>query len=211
MPYAVNAMPRRRSLTPDQLAAAALAVIDRDGLAGLSMRAVAQEIGMSTMALYRYVDDRGELEQLVIELVLSTVDTGPPGTASSWYERIEVMVGRLRGVVGAHPWIVPLIIAHRHQSVAVLRWSETVVAILAEAGLDGRDRVVALRCLLAYVVGAIQLEHLGPLAGPGTQVIADRGEFPQLSETARQAGGVGPGEEFDGGLAMLLRGMANGR
>ncbi|MEU4225306.1 TetR/AcrR family transcriptional regulator C-terminal domain-containing protein [Nonomuraea sp. NPDC026600] len=200
-------MPRPRSLTPGQLATAALAVIDRDGLAGLSMRAVAQEIGMSTMGLYRYVDDRGELEQLVIELVLGTVDTTPPGTARPWHEQIEIMVERVRGVVGAHPWIVPLLITHRHQSASVLRWSETLAAILTEAGLDGGKRVIALRCLLAYVVGAIQLEHLGPLAGPGTQVIADHAELPYLSETARHSDGVTTDEEFRGGLALLLRGM----
>jgi AcrR family transcriptional regulator len=63
-------VPRPRSLTPDQLAVAALAVIDRDGLAGLTMRAVATQLGVSTMGLYRYVRDRRELEALVVELVL---------------------------------------------------------------------------------------------------------------------------------------------
>ncbi|MEU7740230.1 TetR/AcrR family transcriptional regulator C-terminal domain-containing protein [Nonomuraea sp. NPDC049158] len=200
-------MPRPRSLTSDQLATAALAVIDRDGLAGLSMRAVAQEIGMSTMGLYRYVDDRGELEQLVIDRVLDTVDTMPPDKGRPWYERIEIMVERLRHVVSSHPWLVPLIIAHRHRSVAIMRWSEPLAAILAEAGLDGRERVIALRSLLAYVVGAIQLEQLGPLAGAGTQVIADRAELPYLSETARHAHDVTTDEEFRGGLALLLRGI----
>ncbi|MEV1241637.1 TetR/AcrR family transcriptional regulator [Nonomuraea sp. NPDC050022] len=203
-------MPRPRSLTPDQLATAALAVIDRDGLAGLSMRAVAQEIGMSTMGLYRYVDDRGELEQLVIDRVLDTVDTVPPDKDRPWYERIEIMVERLRGVVSSHPWLVPLIITHRHRSVAILRWSEPLAAILAEAGLDGGERVIALRSLLAYVVGAIQLEQLGPLAGAGTQVIADRAELPYLSETARHAHDVTTDEEFRGGLALLLRGIGGG-
>ncbi|WP_067168659.1 TetR/AcrR family transcriptional regulator [Microtetraspora niveoalba] len=202
-------MPRPRSLTPAQLAAAALAVIDRDGLAGLSMRAVAQQVGMSTMALYRYVDDRGELEQLVIELVLGAVDTTPPAADRPWQERIETMVDRVRDIVGAHPWIVPLIVAHRHRSVSVLRWSETVAGILAEAGLDGRKRVIALRGLLAYIIGAIQLEHLGPLAGQGTGVIADLppAEFPHMAETARHARAVDADEEFHGGLANLLRGM----
>ncbi|MYR02034.1 helix-turn-helix domain-containing protein, partial [Streptomyces sp. SID6139] len=71
-------MPRPRSLSHDQLAAAALTVLDRDGLAALSMRAVAKELGMSTMALYRYVRDRDELELLVVEFVLAAVDTGAP-------------------------------------------------------------------------------------------------------------------------------------
>ncbi|MCF3136105.1 TetR/AcrR family transcriptional regulator [Streptomyces olivochromogenes] len=202
-------MPRPRSLTQTRLASAALAVLDRDGLAGLSMRAVAQELGMSTMGLYRYVDDREELERLVVEHVLSAVDTEPPGPGTSWREQIEVMARRLRDAVGAHPAVVPLTITHRHRSLAGLRWSETVLAILTGAGIEGERRVIALRGLLSYVIGAIQLEHLGALSGPGTVAIAELPpeEFPYMSETARHARKVGADREFLGGLAMLLDGL----
>ncbi|MFF4832512.1 TetR/AcrR family transcriptional regulator [Streptomyces sp. NPDC001315] len=202
-------MPRPRSLTQDQPASAALAVIDRAGLAGLSMRAVAQELGMSTMGLYRYVHDREELERLVVELVLSAVDTEPPGPGTSWRERIEVLARRLRDTVGAHPAVVPLTITHRHHSLGVLRWSETVLAVLTEAGIEGERRVVALRGLLSYVIGAIQLEHLGALSGSGTVAITQLPpvEFPLMTETARQARNVGADQEFLGGLALLLDGL----
>jgi len=72
--YAFKTMPRPRSLTQAAIAAAALAVIDRDGVAGLSMRAVAAELGTGTMSLYRYVADRDELERWVVDLVLAEVD-----------------------------------------------------------------------------------------------------------------------------------------
>ncbi|MER5517730.1 TetR/AcrR family transcriptional regulator [Streptomyces sp. NPDC002763] len=202
-------MPRPRSLAPDQLASAALAVIDREGLARLSMRAVAQELGMSTMGLYRYVRDREELERLVVELVLGAVDTEPPDPAAAWRERITVLVRRMRDAVGAHPAVVPLTIAHRHHSLEVLRWSETVLVVLGEAGVAGERRVVALRALLSYVIGAIQLEHLGPLAGPGTVAIAELSpdDFPHMAETARTARTVDADREFLGGLGMLLDGL----
>ncbi|MFE0653257.1 TetR/AcrR family transcriptional regulator [Streptomyces sp. NPDC059534] len=202
-------MPRPRSLTLDRLAAAALAVIDRDGLAALSMRTVAKELGMSPMGLYRYVSDREELEGLVVDRVLGSVDATPPSPDTPWRERIETMVGRLRDAVARHPEAVPLTLAHRHHAAGGLRWSETVLGILAEAGIDGRQRVVALRALHGYVTGAIQLEHLGPLAGEGTAMIAALPEdrFPHLAETARTAGEVGPDQEFFGGLRLLLRGL----
>ncbi|MEU9157439.1 TetR/AcrR family transcriptional regulator [Streptomyces sp. NPDC048417] len=202
-------MPRPRSLAPDQLASAALAVIDREGLTGLSMRAVAKELGMSTMGLYRYVRDREELERLVVELVLGAVDTEPPDPAAAWRERITVMVRRMRDAVGAHPAVVPLIIAHRHHSLGVLRWSETVLVVLGEAGVEGERRVVALRALLSHLIGAIQLEHLGPLAGPGTVAISElsRADFPHMSETARTARTIDADREFLGGLGMLLDGL----
>jgi AcrR family transcriptional regulator len=200
-------MPRKRSLTNDQLASAAIAVIDRDGLAGLTMRAVAHHLGMSTMALYRYVADREELEEHVVELVLSAVDTTPPAADLPWRERVELMVGRMRDTVGAHPAVVPLTLTHRHRSPSVLRWSETVLGILTEAGIAGEQRVVALRGLLAYVIGAIQLEHLGPLRGEGTVAIAEQTAFPYMADTAKYAAGVDADREFRGGLAILLKGL----
>jgi AcrR family transcriptional regulator len=202
-------VPRPRSLTPEQLATAALAVIDRAGLAELTMRAVARQLEVSTMGLYRYVRDRRELEALVVELVLGAVDTSPPLPGRPWRERVAEMVERVRAATGAHPEVVPLTLTHRHSSPSLLRWSETVLGILAEAGMPGRQRAVALRGLLGYVIGAIQLEHLGPLSGAGTAAMAQLPDedFPFLADTARHARTVGPDEEFREGLAFLLRGL----
>jgi AcrR family transcriptional regulator len=201
-------MPRPRSLSPTRLAAAALAVIDRSGLPGLTMRAVAQELDMGTMSLYRYVEDREELEGLVVELVLGAVDTEPPRDAP-WDEQVAVLMRRVRDAVAAHPEVVPLTMTHRHRSPALLRWTETVLGVLAEAGFDARRRVIALRSLLGYLIGAIQLEHLGPLSGAGTQTMADlpRDTFPWLAETARQAKEISADEEFAEGLAAVLAGI----
>ncbi|MET0236081.1 MAG: TetR/AcrR family transcriptional regulator C-terminal domain-containing protein [Kibdelosporangium sp.] len=195
-------MPRPRSLTADQLADAALAVIDRDGLASLSMRSVAKELGVGTMGLYRYVTDREELEQLVVERVLGAVDTTMPAT-----DPIVTMVQRVRAAVRAHPEVIPLTTTYRHRSPSVLHWSETVLAILTREGIEGERRVYAMRALLSYVTGAIQLDHRGPLAGSGTDAIAGLAEFPHLAETARYAQKIGPEDEFAGGLAILLRGL----
>ncbi|NKZ03358.1 TetR/AcrR family transcriptional regulator [Actinomadura latina] len=201
-------MPRPRSLSTERLAGAALAVIDRDGLAGLSMRAVAKELGTSTMALYRYVRDREELEGLVVDLVYAEVDPTPP-SEGPWDARIEAMALRLRDAFGAHAAIVPLTLTHRHASAGSLCWGEAVASILAEAGITGPRAAIALRALIAYIIGAIQLEHLGALSGEGTAVIAalPAGQFPALTETARHARHLGPGEEFRGGLAAVLRGL----
>src|SRR5215472_6802649 len=148
-------MPRRRSLTTAAIAAAALAVIDRDGTAGLSMRAVATELRVGTMSLYRYVSDREELERLVADLVLAPVDT-------SQAQHL--------------PW---------------------------------QRRVIALRCVVAYITGALQAEYLGPLAGPGTTALAalSPAKYPLLAETAKYAREVSPEQEFGQGLDIVLQGL----
>ncbi|GIF24130.1 AcrR family transcriptional regulator [Actinoplanes tereljensis] len=202
-------MPRPRSLQPDRLAAAAVAIIDRDGLAGLTMRAAAQELGLSTMALYRYVADRDELELLVCEWVLRDLDaTVPDGPI--WTENLKILSQRVRASLAAHQRVVPLLIANRQRCHAVLRWTESALAVLTAAGFDDADRVVALRGLVAYLNGALLQESLGALAGPGTLVMAalPAADFPLLRDTARRAGTVSADDEFDGGLSIVLRGLA---
>lgn len=207
MSYAVNAMPRPRSLTPAQIATAALAVVDRDGLDAMSMRAVAKELGMSTMALYRYVSDRSEVEELVVDLVLQAVDPSmPPGSAG---ERLSVLAERARVAVSDHPGVVPLLLTHRHRSPSSRRWGEAMLTVLADAGLAGKQRVIAFRAILGYVYGAQQVEHFGALSGPGTAALAalPAEEFPFLSETAAEASTVPPEEEFRLGLDIVIRGL----
>ncbi len=199
-------MPRPKSLTTTALAAATLAVLDRDGLAALSMRAVAAELRMGTMSLYRYVADRDELEALAVEHVLSGVDTVPP--KALWDKQVAVLVERVRAAIGSHPNAVPLTMAHRHRCPSLLRWSESVLGVLTRAGFAGEQRAIALRALLSYVIGATELEHRSPLSGLGTDAMSAMGEhYPLLAETAASARTITPDVEFRRGLDVVLSGL----
>lgn len=202
-------MPRPRSLTNVDLATAALAVIDRDGLSALSMRTVAKELGMGTMSIYRYVEDREQLEGLVVDKVIGEVDL-TVSKRRSWKSRLVDVVERVRDAVAAHPEVVPLLLIHRHRSPASLRWGEVVLGILGDAGFEAEDRVIAFRCLLSYVIGALQVEQLGALSGEGTASIArlPASEHPLLSETARHAMRISADDEFRRGLDVVLGGIA---
>ncbi len=178
-------------------------VLDRDGLDALTMRAVATELGMATMSLYRYVTDKDELETLVVDHVLSGVDPAvPPG---DWRERITELVSRMRAEVLAHPAAVPLLVRHRHAVPSSLALIEAALAILTEAGFTGEPRVIAQRTIVAYLFGMLQNEHYGPLSGGGTAVMAAQERFPLLAETAAQARQVDA--EFHKGLEVVLRGL----
>lgn len=201
-------MPRPRSLSPERLAGAALAVLDRDGAAGLSMRAVAAELRMSTMGLYRYVEDRGELERLVVDHLLSDLDLDLPAKGP-WREDLAELARRGCAAVLRHPAAIPLVLSHRQDSLHSLRWGEAMLAVLADAGLEGADRAVAFRALLSYIFGALQLRTYGPLTGAGTQILAElpADRFPHLAATARVASGIDPDEEFRAGIDLLIRGL----
>lgn len=201
-------MPRSRSLTSDTIAAAALALIDRDGTAGLSMRAVAAELGAGTMSLYRYVSDREELERLVVDMVLATVDTRRPPRLP-WQDWVAELSERTRVAIAAHPAVIPLLLAHRHAAPNSWRWTEAMLAALTEAGFTGHRRVIALRCVVAYITGALETQYYGPLAGPGTTALAalSSASYPLLAETAACARDVSPEREFGQGLRIVLQGL----
>lgn len=200
-------MPRPRSLTPDQIAAAALAVLDRAGLDELSMRAVAKQLGFGTMSLYRYVTDREQLEGLIVDLVLRDVELDLP--AASAHDRLALLAERVRDTLREHPAVVPLLLIQRHNSPGSRRWGEAALGVFADAGFHGERRVVAFRAFLSYVLGALQTSHFSPLTGTGTDMLAGLSEedFPMLSDTARHARGVTAEREFQEGLEFLLQGF----
>jgi AcrR family transcriptional regulator len=201
-------VPRPRSLTDAQLVAAALAVVDRDGLPALTMRAVARELGVATMGLYRYVADRQALELLVVEHVLGSVDQSLPDAA--WQERVRVLLDRMRVAVARHPAVVPLVLRHRQAAPGSLRLIEAMLSVLTDGGFDGTDRVLAQRTLIGHLLGFLQNEHFAALSGPGTIAMAElpADEYPLLARTAADARTVPPDEEFRRGLDIVLRGLS---
>ncbi|MEV0297165.1 TetR/AcrR family transcriptional regulator C-terminal domain-containing protein [Nocardia sp. NPDC050710] len=201
-------MPRPRSLTTADLATAALAVIDRDGLAALTMRSVAKELRMATMALYRYVADRDQLEVLVVDRVLDPIDLDLPAGAD-WREQAALLLHRLRNAVSAHPAAVPLVLRHRQASVVTMRYIEAMLTVLTDAGFEGPDRVIAQRTVIGFLLGYLQNEHYASIRGPGTASLASMSadEFPLLVQTAGQAQTMSVDDEFGGGVEIVLRGL----
>ncbi|RKE17442.1 TetR/AcrR family transcriptional regulator C-terminal domain-containing protein [Streptomyces sp. TLI_171] len=202
-------MPRPRSLTTRQLAAAALTVIDRDGLPALSMRTVAAELDRRTMALYRYVEDRAELECLVVDLALGTVldqaaRTTPPAAARPVppRERLLELLQLMREAVGAHPGVLPLVVRHHGGCLPALRWREWLLEALAAAGLDGPHRSAALHALVSYVIGALELEHRPAEDRAG---LAAPDAFPLLA--AALPGAADPRQVYLDGARAVLDGL----
>jgi AcrR family transcriptional regulator len=205
-------MPRPRSLSHAAIAAAALAVIDRDGLHALSMRSAAAELGMGPMSLYRYVSGREEVEQLAVDLIFRAIDPHVPRSAG-WQEQVTELAGRARQAIAAHPAVIPLLLAHHQHSPSAWRWLEAMLSALTQAGFTGQQRVIAYRCLQAYVLGAVQIESLGSLTAQPTLALAalPPADYPLIAETARNAPAVTPQQEFADGLTILLQGLGTNR
>jgi len=189
------------------IARAALTVIERDGLPGLSMRAVANELGVGTMSLYRYVESREQLEQEVVGLVFGEIDARV-SARSSWTKRVALLLDRARIAMGNHPALIPLLVTRSVATVGLMRWSEAVMSALVDGGFEGKDRAIAFRTLLSFVIGAVQYESFGPIAQRSDQLTdVPSDEYPILAETLASAAATSADEVFRRGLASVLRGL----
>jgi AcrR family transcriptional regulator len=103
---------RTAPLTRDAIFAAALAIIDRDGYAALSMRRLAGDLGVEAMSLYHHVRDKRALLGGVVELSLRAQAPAPPRPGTPWEDVVVAMVLAFRRTLVAHPNVLPLMAAH---------------------------------------------------------------------------------------------------
>jgi AcrR family transcriptional regulator len=199
-----------------QLQAAALALVDRHGLDGLSMRSLAAALGTGPMTIYNHVADRADLDVLVVEAIVGQAHWRRR-RRSDWRVEVREIATATWRAVRAHPHAIPLILTRRTRSPAALEVAEALLAALARSGRSRRDLLVAFRTVFAFVMGFAQAELAGPLAAeagePATAVIRrvralPRERYPRLVEIATSAATSRAEQEFRLGLDLLLGGLA---
>jgi len=209
-------MPRPAILSRAGIAEAALTVIDRDGLAALSMRSLGKELGVAAMSLYNHVADRAALESLVAEAVVSGIDLAPDATERAPVDELRRLMRALRDALNAHPAAIPLILTRPTASEAALAPIEALLTALADAGFVGGELLGAYRTLFAFLVGFAQADLAGPMpsgrpanldtvASGVLQLPEER--FPLLRSCAIAARSSNSDAEFSFGLETVLRGL----
>ncbi len=199
-------MPPRPKFSRDQLQAAALAIVDEEGLAALSMRSLAARLGTGPMTIYNYVSDRDDLDALLIDAVMAKVAL--PARGRDWQADLRVLVRALWRAVRAHRAVIPLILTRRSGSETALMPAEALLAVLAAGGRSGTDLLVAFRAVTGFVAGLAQaqLAEQDPAIERMAALAPDR--FPRLIEIAGAAGGLDPDAELEAGLDLLIRGLS---
>lgn len=199
-----------------QLQESALALVDQQGLAALSMRTLAGALGTGPMTLYNYVKDRDELDALVVEAVLAEVK--PPRTrgadkAENWQADVRAIVEATWRTVRRHPHVIPLVLTRRTLHDTTLQWAEGLLEALALGGRRDTELLVAFRTVSGFVMGLAQAQLSGPTTdhpdvARAEALSADR--YPRLVEIAKAARGLGPDREFRAGLEIVMAGLAAG-
>lgn len=184
---------RPPSLSVDAIAEAAARLAVPVGLAGVSMRALAAEIGVPVMTIYNYVPNRDALRRITADWVLRSVAVPPP-EAGSWESRLKTLERDVRCALNRFPGVV----LERGDSVEGERLAEGVLSILADAGFDPPAATLAFAALFTFMVGQIDadIEAGGP-GGPAASAVS----------AAASATGLTSDDIFDFGFDALIEGL----
>jgi AcrR family transcriptional regulator len=144
----------RAALTPERIAAAAVAIADAEGIGAVTMRRLAAELGTAPMAAYRYVRGKDELLELMLDHVYGELDL--PGDTPDWQAALRAVALRKRALMLKHPWMTQTFV--RTPTPNQLAVPEHVLAALDGVGVDADTRMAAIRTVTAYVDGTVAAE-----------------------------------------------------
>jgi len=177
---------RRNSLTEEEILDAA-EIVANDGDAALTMRAVADALGASPMALYRYFATKDELVDALLDRVLGRMEFAPE--SGDPRADLDDFAHRHLTLLLAHPWAVAPLIAHPLPGPNAFPIGEYALAILDRAGVTGDDAVAMFSGILALNYGwaSFALSRRDPEAA-SSMVRLFAATAPDLPRTAAVAG-----------------------
>lgn len=137
------------AFTRADIAVTAVRVADTDGLDAVSMARMGQELGLTKMALYRYVANKAELFALMIEEAVGA----PPDLAHipSWRSRVTAFCDELAVHWRRHPWLPWATLGNRLMGPREVGWIESAAATLADTPLTGPERLDTVSLVFGHM------------------------------------------------------------
>jgi TetR/AcrR family tetracycline transcriptional repressor len=156
--------PGRPGLTREAVVNRALEIGTAEGLEAVSLRRIAQELGVTPMALYRHVRDKQDLINAMTETVLEGIDAIDGSRPElPWTERMRRAIDKYKEQLDARPLALPLSIAYTGDGPpSFWRLLEHLLAILLDAGFPRRQAIVLIRMTSNLLAGYLLLMQQGP-------------------------------------------------
>jgi AcrR family transcriptional regulator len=208
----------RVPLSRQRVLAAAVALADQGGVDALSMRKLAQELGVVPMALYKHVANKDELLDGMIDVVVSEIDPPPSGT--DWKTAIRRRVLSARRALLRHPWASRVIESRTTPTPTVLAYMDSMIGMFRAGGFSIDLTHHAMHAMGSRLLGFSQelFDDSVDLDPEATAVMVQQlaGTYPYITQlvtaiTHDQGSVVGPGcddqFEFEFALDLLLDGL----
>ncbi len=206
-------MKARTPLSRDRVLGGALAVADRGGLESLTIRSLADELGVRPMSVYYHVANKSEIIDGIVDLVFGEIEL--PAADGDWRGGMRRRAASAREVLRRHPWAIPLLQTRTSPGPATLHHHDAVIGSLRSAGFSVALTAHAFALIDSYVFGFALAESALPINGPETvtevaTAMMPAGSadlYPHLTEFTTEhilQPGYDFGAEFDFGLTVIL-------
>jgi AcrR family transcriptional regulator len=207
----------RPALSQDRILQTAMRLVDRSGVAALSMRKLARALGVEAMSLYKHVADKDAVLDGLVDLVVREIGMPQP---ADWRTALRQHATATRQVCLRHRWAAMLMELRGAQTPVRLRYADALLGLLRQAGFTVPAAYRAFLLVDSYLYGFIMQEanwpsDAGEMAELATLVTAQSplAEYPALAEAmsytmaanARSNGFYDA--EFEHGLDMILDGL----
>jgi AcrR family transcriptional regulator len=215
--------PRQRALGRPEIVAAAIALADDVGAAGLTMKAVAARLGAYTpMALYRYVHSKDGLVDLMLDAATAEVPLPAPG--GQWRADLAHVATSTRNMIKNHLWYAELVHTRAPAGPHMMHRIEFVLTTLVNQGVAVPAAMTYAAMIDRHIYGAglqeaqeVEVSRAQGLDNPSAFLAAiatvhdlaeTLGDVPLLASWLAQPSGPSVDEQFELGLAFLLDGIA---
>ena len=197
---------------------AAVTVADAGGLARLTIRSLAEELGVKPMSVYHYVANKDEILDGIVDIVFAEIEL--PAVDGDWRAEMLRRARSARAELRRHPWAIGLLESRNAPGPASLRHHDTVLAVLRAAGFSRAMTAHAYALIDSYTYGFALQEAGLPFDGPEmvgevAEPIMERftsGDYPHLVDMAvgyYLKPGYDFGDEFEFGIGLILDGLEN--
>jgi AcrR family transcriptional regulator len=200
---------------------AAMELADEGGVEGLSMRSLAERLGAGTMTLYRYVADRDDLLDLILDHAFSEIKI-PVRATKDWRKDVTSVAVATRATMLRHPWLASLLIRRPTLGPNYLRWFEFVLSSTASAGKDLDTQLDMVGVIWAFIFGSVTYEvgeiennrrhqlteeKKRTIAEPYLSSVLATGQFPQLARVLARPRQANSAKAFRFGMKSVLDGL----
>lgn len=197
-------------MSRERIAAAAIAIADAEGFAAVSMRRIAEDLGVGTMSLYHYVKTKADLIGAMDDAFMAEVLV--PSLPEGWRAALVAIATRTRDALMRHPWALYSMLSVA-PGVNAMRHFEQCLEALAETALTSKEKLTLLATVDDFVFGYALRE-----AATDKKIDFDfarsqlaTGEYPRLAEVVRKGRVSVVSDRFQFGLRLILDRVAQTR
>jgi len=185
-----------------------------EGFDGLTIRAVASELGASPMALYRYFATKDELVDALLDRVLGRFEE--PAATDDWFADLHTFARNHYAMLASQPWAIAPLVSHPNPGLNALPIGEIALRILSRGGITGDDAVVAFSAIVAMNYGwasfvSARQDAVDASVEAERRASAPRArDYPLTAGVADALNEYGSAAHYDRALGHLLRGIRVG-